>query len=113
MRRGLISRLLSPALMVLILSGGGGLPVLDGLIFHSRDRAPEAQLPHYEATSGHHADGCAVHSTAHQARLAGTLGPDFKVFTLPALESTPRPTPLRCARIPTGQLHSRGPPLFG
>ena len=113
MARGLISRLFSAPLVAIILSGGGGLPVLDGLIFHTRERAVEANAPHYEGTSGHHADGCAVRSTAHQARFTATIAPSLEVVAAPAVRTALQVPALRCAKLPPGRLHSRGPPLFG
>src|SRR5258706_6880767 len=59
MRRHWANRLLAFLLIVMITGGGGGLPVLDALIYHSRGSAPEDWRAHYEANSGCHADGCA------------------------------------------------------
>jgi hypothetical protein len=113
MLRGLLPRLFSATLILLIGSGGGGLPVVDGLFFHGRDRAAEASLPHYEATAGCHSDGCAIRSTAHHARFTAAIGVIGPVIPAPQVRlaelfvTTPR------ADSPQGQPLSRAPPLFG
>lgn len=110
MRRSLLSRLFSATLILMIGGGGGGLPVIDGLFFHGRDRAPEAPLAHYEANAGCHADGCAIRSTAHHTRLApavAAVGPLVSAPVAPPAERllvTPRSVSL------VGQPLSRAPP---
>ena len=87
MVRTLFSRLASAVLIVSVSSGGGGLPVLDGLIFHTRGQAADALRPHYEATGGCHADGCAIRSTAHQTRFTAGLRPVGPVSAAPEVRS--------------------------
>lgn len=106
-------RLVSAALIVMISSGGGGLPVLDGLIFHTRGRAAEALRPHYEATGGCHADGCAIRSTAHLARCTPSLGTAGLVISPPEMWISVWLSPTPLSNSPFGQPLSRAPPLFG
>ncbi|HEV8358485.1 MAG TPA: hypothetical protein VGQ17_17155 [Gemmatimonadales bacterium] len=68
MLRTLARGLLSASLIGLIGGGGGGLASVDALLFHATGRGVEALRPHYEATSGCHADRCAVLSTASESR---------------------------------------------
>jgi hypothetical protein len=113
MLAALFRRAFSACLILLFSTGGGTLPVLDGLLFHSRDHGAGALSPHFEANGGHHADGCSIGSTAQQARFAPALGRDAKVVSVP--ESTIFVT-LFTAPLPellTGHPLSRAPPLFG
>ena len=112
MIRSLLTRLFSATLILLISSGGGGLPVLDGLIFHSRGRALEALRPHYEKT-GCHADGCAIRATAHLSRLAPVVDPVGRISAAAELSTTSRILPLLHSQPLSGQPLSRAPPLFG
>ena len=113
MLRGPLFRLLALPLIALILSGGGGFPVLDGVIFHSQDRGPDSLRPHYEATSGCHADVCAVRSTAHLARLIPTVPAALELLFTPEHAGPGLRAPVLLASPLTGQPHSRAPPLFG
>src|SRR2546428_3241222 len=108
MLRGLFS-----ALFILLFAGGGaGLPFFDGVLFHGRSQN-EVPRSHFETTSGCHADGCTVLSTAQQERHAPVLDPVARVVSAPFVAlllpglSTPLAEPLR------GQPLSRAPPLFG
>jgi len=103
-------RVLSAFLIALVMSGGGGLPVLDGLVFHSRDLAGQNLGSHYEAGDGCHADGCAVRSTAMHARFA----PPGHVPTDILVESG-RSVPVPVSSVAPSsyfprQPHSRAPP---
>ena len=111
MRRGLLGRLFSAMLMLVMASGGGSLPTLDGLLFHSRERAADASQAHWETTSGCHSDGCTIRSTAHQARFApsvGAAGPQLREAEA-RVASRAFPAPLALSL--TGQPLSRAPPF--
>lgn len=113
MRRTLLSRLFSATLILLISGGGGGLPVVDGLIFHSRDRAAEALHPHFEANGGCHSDGCAIRSTAHHTRYAAAIAAVGPLVLVPQFRPTqPSVAAPRADSLP-GQPLSRAPPHFG
>jgi len=106
------SRLLSACLILLLSSGGGTLPVLDGLLFHSRDRGGETQRPHYEAASSCHADKCTLYSSAQQARFAPAVGAAARIV-LDLERSFPiRPAPPAASQLHFGQPLSRAPPFF-
>ena len=77
MPRNLTRRLFSVALIGLFSAGGGRLPVIDGLLFHSRSQATRGTRPHYEPSTGCHADGCALRSTpsvVHSTPAVGQSG---------------------------------------
>jgi hypothetical protein len=113
MRGPLLTRLFSATLILLISSGGGGLPVLDGLFFHSRDRGPEVVRPHYEANGGCHSDGCAIRSTAHLSRLGPAVHPVGQISAAAEVVAAPRMLPLLQSQPLSGQPLSRAPPRFG
>jgi hypothetical protein len=113
MIRALLRRVFSVVLIVLASGGGGGLPVLDGLLFHSRDHGADAQRPHYEATSGCHADRCAIRSTAHESRFLASLPLVDKDASVPGASAPPRPSRFLRGNPPAGQPLSRAPPSFG
>ncbi len=111
MKQSRVRRLISALLVLVIGAGGGGLPNLDSLLYHALGRQTEAQVPHYEANSGCHADRCTVRSTAHESRFAPVVPEtgDFLpaperavVFPLPAFEP---------AGSSTSQPFSRAPPF--
>lgn len=106
-------RLLSALLIALITSGGGGLPLLDGLAYHSRDRGGEILGSHYEASSGCHADGCSVRSTALQTRFAPPGQSDIEILVGPGSHNPGRAGSNLPTRLPSGQPHSRAPPRLG
>ena len=108
----LVSRLLS-AIFILLMSGGGGdLPALDGLFFHSRDVVPATVASHVEVAGSCHADQCAIRSTAQHPRLTSIVTgsaiewtePDRVVATPVRLEL--RSGPSLC------QPFSRAPPIL-
>ncbi len=110
MLRLLLSRLLATALVLSIGAGGGGLPMVDALIFHSSGQGPELFRPHYEATSGCHADGCAIRSSAQQSRFVLGLAPAVVSSIPPAVSRAPSiPSDPPFARFVTHTL-SRAPP---
>lgn len=109
----MLRSLFSASLILLFISGGGGLPLLDGLIFHSRARGTEVLRPHLEGTSGCHADGCTVRSTAQQARFAPVLNPVAKIVSAPETSAFVRNLPTPLAEPLRGQALSRAPPRLG
>jgi hypothetical protein len=110
MLRTLARGLLSASLIGLVGGGGGGLPALDVLLYHRSFGAAEAARPHYEATSGCHADRCAIFSTASQSR--SVLGvPVAGVSAAPSGEAAPLPTRAALhASVPPPHYFSRAPP---
>jgi hypothetical protein len=81
MVRSLVRRLVASALLFVVGAGGGGLPILDTLVFHGPDRLAEAARPHYEASSAScHADGCSVRSLA-QSRVLGDGWTTVRIVT--------------------------------
>ena len=92
MLRTLARGLLSASLIGLIGGGGGGLASVDALLFHGTGRGVEALRPHYEATSGCHADRCAVLSTASESRSAPGV-PAAGFSAIPPGDSVPLPPP--------------------
>ena len=113
MLRAWCSRLISAGSILLIGMGGGSLPVVDELLFHSRGSAQESTRAHFEATSGCHADGCAVSSTAQQAGFAPALGTPVRRELSPELAALPPGLPPLLSKAPIGQPLSRAPPYFG
>ncbi len=101
MLRTLARWLISVTLTVLVSGGGAGLPALDGLLYHRHAGGAEALRPHYEATSGCHADRCAIFSTASQSR--SVLG--VPVAGLPAA-----PPGVGAPVLPRVGLHASVPP---
>jgi len=110
--RRLISRCLSASLLILLSSGGGTLPILDGLLFHSRDRGAETRRPHYEAASSCHADRCTLYSSAQQARFVPAVRATARILLDPERSFPIRPTPLAASQLHFGQPLSRAPPFF-
>src|SRR6185436_1973767 len=64
MARSLVRRLVASAMLLMVAVGGGGMPVLDVLVFHGPTRLSESLQSHYEAGSGCHADGCSIRADA-------------------------------------------------
>ena len=89
MLRSVVRRLTSAGLLLLLGAGGGGLPVLDATLFHSLGGRSEPVRAHFEATSGCHADGCALRSTAQESRVAPVLPATGLVVPAPETEATP------------------------
>jgi hypothetical protein len=112
MRRGLLGRLFSAMLMLVMASGGGSLPTLDGLLFHSRDRGSAASQAHYEASGACHSDGCTIRSTAHQARLAPVGTPVGSVVSAPESVADSRLPEVLRSSVLFAQTLSRAPPSF-
>ena len=105
----LVRRLVASATLFLVAVGGGGMPVLDGLVFHGPSRLAESLRSHYEASSACHGDVCSIRSDA-QPRTPGDLPPQG--LAVVALE---QPEPVPCGEsIPSSaislQYLSRAPP---
>ncbi|HTL04998.1 MAG TPA: hypothetical protein VL241_04580 [Gemmatimonadales bacterium] len=113
MQHSRLARLVSALSIALIGMGGGSLPVLDGLLFHSRGLAAEASVAHFEASSGCHADGCAIKSTAQHVRLAPALGTPGQVLPVGFVTPPARSAAVALSRAPSGQPLSRAPPSLG
>ena len=113
MVRAPLGRLISACLIVLFTSGGGRLPLVDGLIFHSRDRGTETSGSHFESSSACHADGCAIHSTAHATRFAPALLLNAWRSLSPETRYSEPSFPAPLAESRPGRPLSRAPPLFG
>lgn len=113
MFKALARGLVSACLIVLLNSGGGGLSLIDGLIFHSLGRGSEAGLAHFESSSGCHADGCAVRSTAQHTPLALALRADARVSSTPKTRFFLPPFPAQQVEPRSGEPLSRAPPAFG
>jgi len=110
MTRELVRRLFSTALAVLSLSGGGGLSVLDTIVFHVKDRQLETFRPHYEASDGCHVERCVVRSTASDTRWSPEPPVRLSIAASVA-ELAPRWSPaVLLPQSPTSTLHSRAPP---
>jgi hypothetical protein len=110
MVRTLVRRLVATVLLGAVAVGGGGMPVLDALVFHGPSRVAEAFRPHYEASSTCHGDGCSVRALA-QSRF----DTDRPVFELTAVAvHTVADIPLGASTAPLITAHrylSRAPPL--
>jgi hypothetical protein len=113
MFRSLLTRLFSATLILLISGGGGGLPVVDGLVFHSRDGAPETVRSHYEANAGCHADGCAIRSTASLPPLGPAFDPVARISSAAEQCLVPQVFTVLLSHPLSGQPLSRAPPLLG
>jgi hypothetical protein len=113
MLRDWLSRVVSAGSIVLIGIGGGSLPVLDVVLFHGREPVPESSGAHYEATSGCHADVCAIRSTAQQVRFAPTLGTPERLVLGPTYTVAVPMLPAPVAKAPSGPPLSRSPPHLG
>jgi len=106
----LVRRLVAAGLLLLLGAGGGGLPVLDATLFHSLTGRTEPFRAHYEATSGCHADGCALRSTAQGSRFTAALPSTGLAIAVPERQAIrPAPQPLLIAAQPLRHF-SRAPP---
>ena len=112
MVRAPLGRLISACLILLFSSGGGRLPLVDGLVFHDRDRGAEVSGSHFESTSACHADGCSIRSTAQPARFAPALLPDAWRSLSPETRFSDLSFPAPLAESLSGRPLSRAPPLF-
>ena len=109
MVRCLVRRMVSAALLLVVGAGGGGLPMLDTLVFHDPDRLAEAFRAHYEASSSCHSDGCSIRSEA-QPRILGDLPPQAPaVVAVEQLEPAPVGETVPSSTISVHYL-SRAPP---
>ncbi len=109
MLRTLARGLISAALIALIGGGGGGLASVDALLFHRSGRV-EALRPHFEATSGCHADRCAILSTPSGARSAPAV-PAADLPAAPPEDAAPLPFPVALHGFVLPPLYfSRAPP---
>src|ERR1043166_4536579 len=111
MFRTLARWVLSVSLIATVGGGGGGLPTLDALLYHGSGDAAEALRPHYEATSGCHADRCPIRSPAQETRDLPAPLP-AKLVSLPREDTASRPSsdsvrPCLLSHPP----HSRAPPV--
>ncbi|HEV8612563.1 MAG TPA: hypothetical protein VGQ73_03570 [Gemmatimonadales bacterium] len=113
MLRILVSRLVCTTLIVMLSGGGSGLPVLDGLIYHTRGRTAVDSRSHYEATGSCHSDVCSIRSTASQARFTPALVPAGSIVSAPEIWLFDRVAPAPFSNSPFGQPLSRAPPRFG
>ena len=113
MLRAFAGRLISACLVLFCIAGGGGLPLLDGLLFHELNQATDSTRSHYESTAACHADGCAVRSTAQPARFAPAFGTERLVSSSPDTRSFVPHFPARLAESLPGRPLSRAPPFFG
>ena len=111
MLRAALRRLCSTALMLVVAGGGGGLPLIDGLFYHSNDQ--DGLRAHYESASGCHADRCALRSTAHESRGLPVLLPPVQALIVPPSPLALRQTEPLGSRLLSGRPLSRAPPLFG
>jgi hypothetical protein len=112
MLRSGLRRLAAAGLLLLMGAGGGGLPVLDATLFHSLTGRSEPFRAHFEATSGCHADGCALRSTAQESRFAPLLPATGLAVRAPEREASgPAYQPVSLASQPLPHL-SRAPPAI-
>ena len=100
------SRLVGLVLLALLLGGGAGLPVVDGLLYHAAVHA-EPDGPHLEAADRAvcHAENCALNvlpatrsgASAERAERGTASTPAPEAWTVPA---APRSASLRLPRQP-------------
>lgn len=109
MTQGPVSRFLRAMFILLMSSGGGELPILDGVLFHSSRNTPVRVTSHVEASGGCHADQCAIRATAHHPRLTPTVIVPPLTLSEPAVIAPPSIIELRSA-FPVLQPFSRAPP---
>lgn len=110
MVRSLLGRLVSAALLLIVGAGGGGLPILDTVVFHGPDRLAEAFRPHYEASSAScHGDSCSVRSLTQTRPLGDDSPPVLLADPLELLTSISAAQPV-LGRNGTLRYLSRAPP---
>lgn len=112
MAAGPLSRLARALFIVLVTSGGGELPALDAVLFHSGRSVAVTVATHVESGGGCHADQCAIRATAHHPPVTPTVvGP-----TLKASEPSALPPAVRSVEslptFPSFQPFSRAPPVL-
>lgn len=113
MLRTLSGRLISAILVLFCVGGGGGLPLLDGLLFHELSQTADSTGSHYESSAACHADGCAVRSTAQPARFAPSFGANGWVSSSPERQPLVPSFPACLVESLSGRPLSRAPPCFG
>lgn len=110
MPRSRLPRLKVPVLVALLASGGGGMPVLDIVLFHAHARAPSS-TPHFEAGASPHAHGdrCTLGTALLHTPIPVRLG-----LVIPVVGSSFRHPPLPPDLAPTTDLgllpQPRAPP---
>ena len=109
MTQGPVFRLLRAVFILLMSSGGGELPVLDGVLFHSARSTPVRMTSHVEASGGCHADQCTIRTTAHHPRLTPTVIVPPLTLSEPAVVPPSSIIELLSA-FPVLQPFSRAPP---
>ncbi len=109
MLTGPVSHLIRALFIVLMSGGGGDLPALDGVLFHSH---PVTLASHFEASGGCHADQCSIRATANHPPLT----PALVAGTPRSAESAAVSPPLGATELlpatPVFQPFSRAPPLL-
>lgn len=111
MVRSVVRRMVSAALLLVVGAGGGGLPMLDTLVFHGPDRLAEAFRPHYEASSSScHGDGCSVRSLSQTRLLSDGWSVVRVVVPFQSLVDVESVDPVSAVRLASPYL-SRAPPL--
>jgi hypothetical protein len=97
--------------VALLLTGGGGMPALDGALYHYRVTRDHPAGPHFEPSGTAHTHGemCRVGSTLpHSTRSAPVAGwkPAAEWSSRPQARPLSRPRPSDLAILPP----SRAPP---
>ena len=112
MTPGPASRLARALFIVLMSSGGGELPALDALMFHSDRSVPVTVRAHLETSAGCHADQCAIRATAHHPPVTpAVLGSSLELSEPAAI--VPPANPARpLSGFPIFQPFSRAPPIL-
>jgi hypothetical protein len=108
MRRGWLVRLKTVLLTAVILSGGGGMPLLDLVLYHGL--APDrSSVSHFESHTPHgHGDSCRLSSSLSHCPQVDAL-----TLHLPAgtITSLPPALPASAPRAVQASLHlARAPP---
>ena len=107
MKGSWVARLKTALLAAVILSGGGGMPLLDLALYHGL--TPDRSAPHFESRTPHsHGDSCRLSSSLSHCPQVAALDLDFPA----AAFSDSQPTvPLSAPRIAHPGLHTaRAPP---
>ena len=112
MRRSPVSRLASLLLAVLMLGGGGSLPLLDALLDHA-GTGGGAPAVHYCSTDGapSHAERCTL-GVPLPVAIPDARRPERVVTALPTLPVTARPAPAPAGERPHSPDRSRAPPIL-
>jgi hypothetical protein len=98
-------------MLILVMgSGGGELPALDGMLFHGHRAVPVTMTSHVEAWGGCHADQCTIRTTAQHRPLTPAVAvPTLKVSE-PEAVATPSFGAELLPAFPVFQPFSRAPP---